>query len=56
MLGEILYSEDGEVLEWVVQRSCGCPLHGVSLEGALDNLIYLEVSLPMAGVLELNGL
>jgi len=46
-------------VEQVAQRSCGCPLLEVfkaRLDGALSNLVWWKVSLPMAGELELDGL
>jgi len=56
---EILSCEGGEALEQVAQRSCGCPVPAASkarLDGALSNLIWCEVSLPVAGALEPGGL
>ena len=48
------------MLEQVVQSSCGMlweeAMEEARLDGALGNLVWWEVSLPMAGGLELDGL
>ena len=56
---EILHHEGGEALAQVAQRSCGCPLPGsvkARLDGALSNLVWWKMSLPMAAGLEPNDL
>lgn len=56
---DVLNYEGGEALEQVAQRSCGCPIPEVfkaRLDGALSNLVWWQVSLPMAGGLELDDL
>ena len=51
---EILHYEKKDTLAQVAQRSCGCPIPGgvqgqAGWDGALGNLAWWEVSLPMAG-------
>jgi len=51
--------EGSEAQEQVAQRSCGCPSLAVfkaRLDGALSNLVWWKVSLPVAGGLELGDL
>ena len=54
--GDLLYSEGGEALAQVSQRSLAVPSLAVfkaRLDGALSNLVSWKVSLPKAGGLEL---
>lgn len=47
------------VPEQAAQRSCGCTVimsAQVRLNGTLNNLVYLKVSMPRAGVLKLGDL
>lgn len=54
-----IYDERSETFHLVVQRSCGCPsveVFTVRLDRAQSNLFQWNVSLSMAGGVELNDL
>jgi len=56
---EILYYKGGETLAQVAQRSCGFPsleVFKARSDGALSNLVWWKVSLPMTGRVELDEL
>lgn len=56
---EFLYYEGGETVEQIAEGSCGSPsldIFKARLDGALRNLLSKEVSLLIAGVLELCDL
>jgi len=54
-LEEIVYCEGGETLEQVVNVSF-LEAFKVRLDGALSSVVYREVSLPVARILELDDI
>lgn len=45
---EFFHTESCEAVQQVVPRGCSCPIPGSAPDQALSNLIWWEVSMPMA--------